>query len=198
MNALEAMQTCRAMRYLKPDPVPEELIRDVIRAATCASSPGNSQGWEFVVVRDAERRKAIGQAIRADLKPLIPASATEQDPSRRRMLAGLHHLLDSLERVPVLIFVCGAAVYPPQRPSAEWIAPALLPAAQNLIVAARSLGLGTVFTMLHRASEKRVREILALPEAVRIEVTIPLGWPARNFGPLRRRPLDDVIHWDAW
>jgi nitroreductase len=90
MDALEALTTTRAMRRLKPDPVPENLIKQVIHAATCASSPGNSQGWDFVVVRDPGQRKRIGDLVRERVLPRlvpIPESAGV-DASRKRMMSG--------------------------------------------------------------------------------------------------------------
>ena len=198
IDALTALQTCIAMRYLRPEPVPDDLLRRVLTAATCASSPGNCQGWEFVVVRDTAQRRHLAEAIRTALKPLLPPVPDDGDRSRRRMLAGAHHLLDHLHEAPVLIFVCGAAVYPPGKPSAEWIPATLYPAAQNLIVAARALGLGTVFTTFHKMAEGRVREILGIPPEVQIAVTIPLGFPARGFRPVKRRPVEEVLRWDRW
>ena len=198
LDALVALHTCIAMRYLRSDPIPEALLQQVLAAATCASSPGNCQGWEFVVVRDAAQRRILGEAIRSALKPALPPVPTGGDPSRVRMLAGAHHLLDHFEQAPVVVFVCGAPVYPPASPSAEWIPATLYPAAQNLIVAARALGLGSVFTTYHKAAEPRVREILGIPSDVQIAVTIPLGFPARGFRPARRRPVGEVLHWDRW
>ena len=197
-DALTAIHSCIAMRYLRPDPVPDELLRRVLAGATCASSPGNSQGWQFLVVREAERRRQISEAVVAALKPLLPPIPADGDPSRRRMLAGAHHLLDHLHEAPVLVFVCGVPVYPPGSPSAEWIPSALYPAAQNLIVAARALGLGTVFTTFHRMNESRVREILGIPSEVQIAVTIPLGFPARPFRAVKRKPLDMVVRYEKW
>ncbi len=196
MDALEAMETCRAMRWLKSDPVPEELIRRVLRAATSASSPGNSQGWDFVVVRDAGLRKQIGEIFRNEVKPRILPVPASADGSRKLMSAGAHHLLDTFDRVPVLIFVCGASIYPPGNPIADFVPAALYPAAQNLIVAARALGLGTVFTTFHILCEPPIRALLGLPDTHRIQVTIPMGWPERKFGPVKRRPLDEVVHCD--
>jgi len=198
MDAIEAMETCRAMRWLKPDPVPEELIRKVIFAATRASSPGNSQGWDFVVVRDAEQRRRIGELFRSEVKPrLVPVPEVADGP-RRLMSAGAHHLLDTFDRVPVLIFVCGGVIYPPASPMELFVPAALYPAAQNLIVAARALGLGTVFTTFHMLCEAKLRPILGLPDGHRIQVTIPMGWPEKKFGPVKRKPLDEVLHWDRF
>jgi nitroreductase len=198
LDALEALHTCIAMRYLRPDPIPDDLLRQVLTAATCASSPGNCQGWEFVVVRDTSQRRLLGEAIRSALEPVLPPVPAQGDPSRIRMLAGAHHLLAHFEQAPVVVFVCGAPVYPPANPSAEWIPATLYPAAQNLIVAARALGLGSVFTTYHKPAEARVREILGIPSEVEIAVTIPLGFPARGFRPARRRPLEEVVHRDRW
>ena len=89
-------------------------------------------------------------------------------------------------------------MYPPGSPSAEWIPSTLYPAAQNLIVAARAVGLGSVFTTFHKLAEAKVREILGLPPEVQIAVTIPLGFPARDFRPVKRKPVDEVVHWDRW
>jgi len=200
MDALEALTTTRAMRWLKPDPVPEALIRQVIHAASCASSPGNSQGWDFVVVRDAGQRKRIGDLVREHVAPrLVPIpEAGGGDASRERMMRGARHLAANFERAPVIVFVCGASIYPPGNPIDEFVPAALYPAAQNLIVAARALGLGTVFTTFHMMCEKPLREVLGLPATHRIAVTIPLGWPEKRFGPVARKPVEQVIHWDRF
>lgn len=200
MDTLEAIRTCRAMRHLRPDPIPEDMLRQVLEAATCAPSPGNSQGWDFVVVRDAARRSRLAALLREGVQPLLPPvpPVGEGDPSRRRMLASAHHLLDHLEGVPVWVLACGRPVYPPGKPSPDWIGSAVYPAAQNLLLAARALGLGATFTTYHMPREAEVRTLLGIPEDARIAVTIPIGWPDRPFGPLRRRPLSDVVHWEEW
>lgn len=186
------------MRYLRPDPVPEDLLLAVVDAAIRAPSPGNSQGWDFVVVTDPERRRPLAAAMRNAVGPLLPAPESAADASRRRMLEGAHHLIEHLEEVPAWILVCGRAVYPPAKPSPEWIGAALYPAAQNLLLAARAFGLGATFTTYHMACEAEVRALLGLPEELRIAVSIPLGWPAVPFGRVLRRPVRDVVHWQRW
>jgi nitroreductase len=199
MDVFDAMETCRAIRHLKPDPVPEDAIRKVIHAATRASNPGNSQGWSFVVVRDPDCKARIGSALREAILPTVESMASkEEDPSGRRMYAGVRQLLEGYESIPVWIFVCGRAVYPPQTPSRAMILASVYPAAQNLIVAARALGLGTTFTTFHEGVSPVVREVLALPGDVELGVAIAMGWPEREFGPVKRRPLDEVLHWDRW
>jgi len=200
MDALEALTTTRAMRRLKPDPVPEALLKQVIHAATCASSPGNSQGWDFVVVRDAGQRKRIGDVIRKHVAPnLVGIPESGGIPrARERMIQGAQHMANHFEIAPVVIFVCGAVVYPPNNPMELFVPSALYPAAQNLIVAARALGLGTTFTTFHMFCEPQIREIIGLPATHRIQVTIPLGWPEGRFGPVKRKPVEEVIHWDRF
>jgi nitroreductase len=195
---IEAMRTCRAIRHLRPDPVPEELLLEVLQAATCANSPGNSQGWDFVVVRDADTRRRIGEAVGDAMLPVLESMPDGDDASRNRTLRGLRHLVGNLGEAPVLIFVCGIPIYPAGNPQEEAVWSTLYPAAQNLVVAARSLGLGTTFSQLHRPAEPAVRKILELPDEAKIAVTIPLGWPDRKFGPVKREPLEKSLHWDRW
>ena len=110
MDVFEAMETCRAMRYLKPDPVPEEVIRKVVHAATRASNPGNSQGWDFVVLRDHGAKARIGSAIRALVRETIDSMEARESPgAAKRMYAGVGHLLDNFEAVPCLLYTSDAA-----------------------------------------------------------------------------------------
>ncbi len=201
MDVFEAMETCRAIRYLKPDPVPDALIEKVLHAATRASNPGNSQGWEFVVVRDAERKRRLGESLGASMAAGADALLDrELPPGPRRMLEGAVHLAQNLATAPVVIVVCSRAVYPPppQEPDEIFVWSAVYPASQNLIVAARALGLGTTFTTLQLLAEKEVRGILGIPDDIYIGTIIPMGWPDRPFGRVARKPLAEVVHWDHW
>ncbi len=197
MDAIEAMETCRAIRYLKPDPVPQALIERVIYAATRASSPGNSQGWDFVIVRDPATKQRLGPVLRERMLPLV-RSMPSAPGVVQRMLGGAQHLLQHFEQVPVWVFVCGRKVYPPGAGSEQMVYAALYPAAQNLIVAARSLGLGTTFTTFQLAAEPEMRAALNLPSDLTIGVCVALGFPDRPFGPVARKPVDEVIHWEKW
>lgn len=197
MDVFEAMSTCRAIRYLKPDPVDDELIEQVITAATWAPSPGNSQGRDFVVVTDPEKKRIIGDAIEAVMGDRV-AAMERPDRTHRLMLDGTEHLVETLKTCPVLIFVCGKPVYPYQAPRDSFVWSSIYPAAQNLILAARGLGLGTVFTTFQGATEPVIRETLGIPDEVHIGCMIPMGWPDRKFGPLKRVAYDKVVHRDGW
>jgi nitroreductase len=197
MDVFEAMGTCRAMRHLKPDPVPDDLVERVLWAATRAPSPGNSQGWDFVVLRDAAKKSRIADAVSAAMAARV-AAMPRPDDTTRRMLDGTENLIATLGRAPVIVFVCGGVVYPPGAPREAFTWSAVYPAAQNLLVAARALGLGTVFTTMHMTAEPTVREVLGIPDHIRIGAMIPIGWPDRPFGPLTRRPVADFVHHDGW
>ena len=197
MDVFEAMSTNRAMRYLKPDPVDDELIEQIVTAGTWAPSPGNSQGRDFVVVRDQAKKEAIGNAIEAVMADRV-AAMERPDRTHRLMLDGTEHLVRTLKTCPVLILVCGKTVYPYQAPRESFVWSSIYPAAQNLIVAARALGLGTVFTTFQGTAEPVIRETLDIPDDVHIGCLIPVGWPERKFGPLKRVGYDKVVHMDGW
>ena len=197
MDLFEAMSSCRAIRYLKPDPVPENLVEQVITAATWAPSPGNSQGRDFVVVTDKAKRETIGNAIENAMGSRV-AAIQRPDKTHRLLLDGTQHLLATLKTCPVLIFVCGKAIYPYEAPRESFVWSSIYPAAQNLIVAARALGLGTVFTTFQGVAESVIRETLDIPDDVLIGCMIPMGWPDRNFGPVNREPYERVVHHDRW
>lgn len=197
METLEAMATCRAIRYLKPDPLPDDVVEKILHAATRAPSPGNTQEWDFVVVDDVELRRRIGEAVAPNLVPRVEAMA-RPDRTSKLMLDGVEHMARTLAECPVLVLVCGPVTYPPSNPMEKFTWSALYPAAQNLILAARALGVGSVFTTIHMNAEPEIREILSIPDEVLIGATIPLGWPDAEFGPVRRRPLGDFVHRNGW
>jgi len=196
MDVIEAMETCSAARYLKPDPVPQDLIERVIYAATRASSPGNSQKWDFIVIRNPEAKRKIRDLLAPRFKAMrAEVPTTGQSTSR---LAAAIHLAETLNEVPAIIFVCGPVAYPPNAPMEQFVWSALYPAAQNLIVAARSLGLGTTFTTFHMLMENELRELLGIPKEIKFGVMIPIGWPQNDFVKVKRKPIASVIHWDKW
>jgi nitroreductase len=185
------------MRQLKPDPVPKELVERILWAATRAPSPGNSQGWDFVVVDEPDPKARIAQAIRAAMAERV-AAMPRPDRTMRLMLDGTATLIDTLDRAPVIVFVAGPVIYPAAAPHERFTWSALYPAAQNILLAARALGLGSVFTTMHLTAEPTVREVLAIPEPIRIAAMIPIGWPVGRFGPVNRRPVEDFVHSNRW
>lgn len=197
MDVFDVMATCRAMRHLRPDPVPDELIEQLLWAATRAPSPGNSQGWDFVVVDDAAKKRPIAEAVRAAMTGRIGAMRSD-DPAEQRIFDGAMALVDGLDAAPVWIIVAGPVVYPPAAPREQFVWSALYPAAQNILLAARALGLGAVMTTFHHSADATIREVLGIPAEIRIGALIPIGWPEREFGPVRRRPVAEVTHRNGW
>jgi nitroreductase len=193
---LEVLGTARAVRYFTPEPVPAEVVEQLVWAATRAPSPENSQDWAFICVDD----RAILERIQAETRALAPVLAEKQrqDPEAARTLAGASHLATNLAEVPLVIFVCGRLAYPPHAPREQMAWTALYPAAQNLLVAARALGLGAAFTLLHQSAEAVVRAELGLPDEMLIAATIPVGFPASAPGPVRRRPVGEVLFKNRW
>lgn len=187
------------MRWLKPDPVSDELVEKLIWAATRASNPGNVQPWDFVVIRDEPTRRDVAELITGHLDGLRRApEALPRDPTQRRILEGVGHLVEHFSDAPVLILVCGNNIYPLDAPREHLMYSAVFGAAQNLLVAARALGLGAAYTTFHSAREEEIKAKLGIPAATKICVTIPIGWPGRPFGHLTRKPVGDVVHHDHW
>lgn len=195
MDALEAMRTLVAMRWFTDDPVPDDLVKTVLWAATRAPSPDNTQGWDFLVVTERHLKRAIRDAI-GPLRDRI-AGLEASDDGRKRRQGGLN-LMENLDKVPVLIFVCGRPAFPPAQPRTDMMYSALYGATQNLMLAARALGLGTVMTTFHSAFEPSIRPLLGVPDDVHMASMIPMGWPDRKHVPVRRKPVEDVVHWNNW
>lgn len=231
-GVMAIMATTRAMRRLRPDPVPEELLRRLIEAATWAPSPGNWQVAAYLVVTDREtiRRLVVPwRRVIADYREVRDAAGLSDaaDDGQARMDAAIDYQRDHFEETPALIVVCedarglGPISRSPsatvrrlartagpgralrllrawQRLSTRSAGAAFYPAVQNLLLAARAHGLAACLTTWHMLDEREFKAILGIPDEVRIWAVVPIGWPAGRFGPVRRRPLDDVIHRDRW
>jgi nitroreductase len=194
MDALEAMRTLVSMRWFTEDPVPDDLLMTVLWAATRAASPINTQGWDFLVVTDAELRRQVAACVR----PLRDRLAAVEDtpPKAQKLRQGSLNLLANLDKVPVLIFVCGKPAT--TNPRLDWMYSALYGATQNLMLAARAVGLGTVMTTLHTEFEPQIRPVLGIPDDVHMAAMIPLGWPAREHTAVKRKPVEEFIRWNTW
>jgi nitroreductase len=189
IGLFEAIDTQRGLRRFKPDPVPDDMITRVLQAAIKAPSGGVQQGWSFIVVRDPEIRRKIGDLYRTGSRFDIRDDMTGQ---QRRVYRLAQHLEDHLDDVPVLIVAClrgglgsGASIYP---------------AVQNILLAARGLGLASVLTTRQSRFEADIKEILGIPDEVSTAALLPIGFPAEGtrYGPTRRRPLDEVAFDGRW
>lgn len=196
---LHSIATARAVRRFVDAPVDAATLRTLVQAATCAPNPRNVQPWEFVVVTDPARRASIGTAIEPRAREVEAAIPRLRSEERRQVYRSGAALMRSLGTAPALVFVCGhPREYGADFNDREILLSALHTAAQNLLLAARSLGLGGAFTTLHLHAEEAIRSTLELPPEVEIGVTIPIGIPASSTGAVRRRPVDEVLHLDRY
>jgi nitroreductase len=201
-DLFEIIQTTRAMRRLKPDPVPDELIRKILQAGVCAASGGNSQRWRFLVIKDPGIKKEVQRYYKRAFDEVVgPRYATSAPPPGvtkeryQRQHAAVEYLTDHFHEAPVWISACPVSVTTtPTRASGA----SIYPAVQNMLLAARALGLGSTLTTRHLLHEKDAEAALGLPPGVHSYAILPIGYPMGKFGPVGRGPLSDIVYADRW
>ncbi len=199
-DLFEIMRTNRSMRRLKPDPVPDALIEKVLEAGVCAANGGNTQRWRFLVIKD----KAIKQAVQVLYKRAFdevvgpryrnsapPPGVTAERYQRQH--AAVEYLTEHFHEAPVWIVACLEDASP-----TRWSGASIYPAVQNMLLAARALGLGATLTTRHLLHEKAAEAALGLPRGVHSYAIIPIGYPMGRFGPVGRGQLKDVVFQDRW
>src|SRR4029453_4498653 len=162
----------RAIRNFTDEDVPDALVNQVLTAAIHGPSGSNTQPWHFIVIRDPRVKNAISEVYeeaRAAAGTTRPSAGGARQPPRPAPGQG------GLQ--------AGASIYP---------------SVQNLMLAARTLGLGTVLTTLHRRRKAQIHAILGIPDDIESAAIIPLGWPDREYGPNRRPPLERFVMRDRW
>jgi len=211
MDVFEAIRTTRAVRRFADAPVTDDEITACIRAAVQGPSGGNIQPWQFVVVRDAETRRAVAAVYRrayeryepALLRSLPPFRRPEDEAVFRRMLAASRHLAEHLAEVPAMVLVLMPNIsmtLTDEGGPLDVGTPfaSVYPAVQNLMLAARGLGIGTTLTTVYRIHQSEVRALCAIPERYEIVALVPMGRPRGRFAAGRRRPAEQVTHWDRF
>lgn len=228
---LDVMATMRAMRRLAPDPVPEEILREVVQAATWAPSGSDAQHYAFVVVTDravmAELAELWRDVVRVYIELMGSVVPGAEDEAHARMADALRYQAEHFHETPALVAAC----YRRSGPSVSALldvrantalvrrlglasvrrlaagarsagglgeASSIYPAVQNLLLAARAHGLGATLTIWHLFRESDFRRVLGVPKDHGIYALVPIGYPLGNFGPVRRRDVDEVIHWQRW
>ena len=201
-DLFDVMFTTRAMRRLKPDPVPDELIVKILEAGTRAPNGANRQTWHFVVIKDMAIKKAVQKWYKKALDEIVgpryaeatPPAGSDEAKYHRQHLA-VEYLTEHFHEAPVWIVACikhdepliginrfaGASIYP---------------AVQNMLLAARALGLGASLTTRHLLFEEESEKALELPEGVHSYAILPIGYPMGNFGPVGRGNLKDFVSLD--
>ena len=196
----EVLATSRAIRRFTDEPVDEATLHRCLEAATRAPSGGNAQHWRFIVLDSAEMRAVVQQAADASLKVIEPiygmsrpaADDTSRNARRNRATYELHDLAG--QRTSVLFvafrnefasdFLQGASIFP---------------AVQNFALAARAQGLGACLTSwASYEGEQLLREAIGIPDGWVLAGHIVVGWPRGHFGPVRRRPVGEVVFRNTW
>ena len=201
-DLFDIIHTTRAMRRLKPDPVPDALIAKIIEAGQCAPNGSNAQRWRFLVVKDRAIKEKVQvwykKAFDEIVGPHYAASAPPpgMDEARyRRQADAARHLTEHFHEVPVWIVPC--VEHGTQKPNRQSGA-SIYPAVQNMLLAARALGLGATLTTRHLVFEKETEAALGLPPGVHSYAILPIGWPMGKFGPVKRGPLSEIVYADRW
>jgi nitroreductase len=200
-DVFEIMHTTRAMRRLKPDPVPDELIKKVLQAGMCAANGGNTQRWRFMVIKDPVKKKAVQVVYKRAYDQIIgPRYASSAPPPGsdaaryKRQHDAVEYLTDHYHEAPVWIVACLEEGHAPTR----WSGASIYPAVQNMLLACRALGLGSTLTTRHLFFEKDSENALGLPDGVHSYAILPIGYPMGNFGPVGRGNLADFVYGDNW
>ena len=196
-DLFDIMRTTRSMRRLKPDPVPNGLLNQVLEAGTCAANGGNMQSWRFLVIRDPAIKAAAGEFYRRGWHEVVGpryragGPAPGMTPERfARMLGAAEYLADHFHEAPVWIVPCLAG---PRGAGGS-----IFPAVQNMLLAARAAGLGATLTTLYLIHEKEAEAAMGIPEDFHSYAILPVGFPMGKFGPVRRAPLAGVVFEDKW
>ncbi len=204
MGLLEGLATTRAIRRYRPEPIPKSVLSDILWAATRAPSGSNRQPFRFLVLTNGPNAIASKLLIQQSAQALWKTkrstdgydlgSGTVESSPKTRMATTMQEYVDHFDRVPVVILAC-LVRYRDADPSEGG---SIFPACQNLLLAARALGYGGVLTGFHGAVEKPLRALLRIPDNVSVAATITLGKPVGNHGPVRRRPMKELIFEESW
>ena len=189
MSLGEAMFTQRAIRRLRPDPVRDEDLKLLMDAASKAPNSRNEQNARFLVVRDRDRVRRFGELYREAWWAKQPADwRPEGAPPGDRHLAPMR-LAEAMKDAPVVVLAVSRV---------PGHASSVLPAVQNLMLAARALGIGSVLTTLHPQVIERVQELFRIPQEAEVHCCIPLGYPEGRFGATARQPASETTYYEEW
>jgi nitroreductase len=213
-DVFDVIGSTRAMRRLKSDPVPDELIIEILEAGVCAANGANRQAWRFLVVKDRAIKEKVQRlyqrAFDEVVSPLYqksgpPAGVTPQRYAAQH--AAVEYLTTHFHEAPVWIVACTQTAHRGPGPAPDSPAAALelrmagasiYPAVQNMLLAARALGLGATLTTRHLIHEAEANVALGLPPGVTSHAILPIGYPMGRFGPVSRGPLADVVFEDRF
>lgn len=209
MPLIDAMMTQRAIRRVRPDPVDDATVLKCIELALRAPTGANGQNWEFIVVRDPRVKAKLAKRYRQAWKiyhGAVLRRIAARDESMAKTARAVQWQVDHFVDIPVLVVAClrlevregrvPFALMPHAALSGYW--GSIYPSVQNLLLAARAMGLGASLITLPLWSQISARRILELPMSVTPCCVVPLGWPRGRYGPTTRRPVHEVAHLDHY
>ncbi len=207
MDFFDLVGNTRAMRRIKPDPVPLSLLRKVLDAGVKAGSGMNTQPWAFVVVQDKAGKEYLAEryawAMRDRFGDAIVAKDGDDSPMAR-MIRSVQYQIEHLAETPAIILICGVRDWPFAVPAEKRVglAPpnygAIYPCVQNMLLACRAVGLGAILATIREIAEAELHERFAIPEEYGVVVMMPVGYPMGNFGPVSRRPAEESTFFDRY
>ncbi len=200
MPMREAMQTQRAIRRLKPDPVDDEVLQRCIEMALKAPTGGNAQNWEWIIVRDPAVRARLARLNRQAWRVYggLGRIVRRGDERAQKIIRAVQWQADHFEDIPVVVVACLRGPRLPFPIGRTSFYGSIYPAVQNFLLACRAEGLGAALTTLPLWSATLARRALGLPLSVQPCAVIPVGWPRGRYGPTTRKPVATVVHYDRW
>jgi nitroreductase len=211
MDLYEGLMTTRAMRRFTDEPVTDEEIERILAAAVQAPSGGNIQPYQFLVVTDADKRAALGEIYKraydryepAVTKLVPPFKDDDARAAHERSWRASRHLAETMGAAPamVLVLVPRISMTVVDDAGEMDVGPtyaSVYPAVQNLMLAARSLGIGSVLTTVYRIHEDEVRAVCDIPDRYEVAALLPLGRPTGSFGVAPRRPASSLTSWNTF
>ena len=183
-------------------PVPESVVLDCLRLAVQAPTGSNSQGWRWIVVTDADKRRELARLYSEGGRGYLESAAgRDMDEQSRRVYSSALYLTEILDRVPVHVIPCiqGRLDNLPNV-AASGAYGSILPAAWSFMLALRSRGLGAAWTTLHLFKEKEAAEVLGIPfDQVTQVALLPVAYTVgTDFKPAERPPVEGITYWDSW
>ena len=201
----ELLATTRAVRKRLDltKPVPRELIDECLELAVQAPTGSNSQTWRWLVVDDADTRKALADLYRKGAEGYLTAAGEQSggDAQTQRVFSSAVYLMEHLHEVPVHLIPCvqGKPQDPTPLTMASGLYGSIYPAVWSFQLAARARGLGTALTTLHLLHEKEAAEILGLPDDVLQVALLPVAYSiGTEFKRAARPPVANITHWNKW
>jgi len=201
ISLAEGLQTTRSIRRYRDTPVTDAQLAQVMHLASRAPSGSNRQPFRFLTLREGPRaieaRRLLGEGARefwAAKKARNEFPDTTPNSPTARMLASMDQYVANFADAPVIVLPCLVRYRQPTPTEGASIYPAI----QNLLLGARSVGLGGALSMFHQAREAEIGRVLELPDNAAIAATVTLGVPAGQHGPVRRRPLEQLVFEDSW